>query len=101
MKKILTVITALSAAFAFGQDVHFSQYQTQPMMQNPALVGVKFDFGINLNYKDQWRQIGSPYKTFAASADSKLNRVPSETGYFASGSKRAPKNPRSRVSQED
>jgi type IX secretion system PorP/SprF family membrane protein len=85
MKNIFTILAVFSAVYAFGQDVHFSQYQTQPMMQNPALVGVKFDFGVHLNYKDQWRQIGSPYKTFAASADSKLNRTQSETGYFAGG----------------
>jgi len=85
MKKIL-ILTALGfAGFVGAQDIHFSQFQTQPMSQNPALVGVRFDFAVNTVYKDQWRQIGSPYKTFAASADSKLNKQAIEQGYFAAG----------------
>jgi hypothetical protein len=64
MKKLILSISVIICSVVFGQDIHFSQFQTQPLTQNPALVGVKFDFAANVNYKDQWRQIGSPYKTF-------------------------------------
>lgn len=85
MKRIALIFSVVLSGVAFGQDIHFSQYWTQPMSQNPALVGVNFDFAANINYKDQWRQIGSPYKTFGASVDSKLNKRAVDRGYFAAG----------------
>ncbi|UKN02911.1 PorP/SprF family type IX secretion system membrane protein [Paracrocinitomix mangrovi] len=85
MKRIALIIATIGSTLSYAQDVHFSQFFTQPMSQNPALVGVNFDFAVNLNYKDQWRQIGSPYKTFGASVDSKLNKKQSDNGYFAAG----------------
>lgn len=85
MKKLVFHIVLLLGANGFAQDIHFTQYWTQPMTQNPALVGVNFDFAVNLNYKDQWRQVGSPYKTFGVSADSKLNKRRANDGYFAAG----------------
>lgn len=85
MKKILFSIACVSGLFANAQDIHFSQFQTQPLTQNPALAGIMYDFSVNVNYKDQWRQIGSPYKTFGASADSKINRKKSDRGFFAAG----------------
>lgn len=84
MKK-LALFIGLTGAVGFAQDIHFSQFQTQPLTQNPGLVGVNYDFAANLNYKDQWRQIGSPYKTFAASVDSKLNKNSASNGFFAAG----------------
>jgi type IX secretion system PorP/SprF family membrane protein len=85
MRKLTLIVAMVIGAWTYGQDIHFSQFQTQPMTQNPALVGVKFDFAANVNYKDQWRQIGSPYKTFGASADSKLNKHAIDRGFFAAG----------------
>ncbi|MCB9223054.1 MAG: PorP/SprF family type IX secretion system membrane protein [Crocinitomicaceae bacterium] len=85
MKKLLGLAIVLTGGFGFAQDIHFTQYQSQPMSQNPALVGINYDFSANLNYKDQWRQIGSPYKTFGASVDSKLNKESAQNGYFAAG----------------
>jgi type IX secretion system PorP/SprF family membrane protein len=85
MKRIAVILALMCGVLVYGQDIHFSQYWTQPLAQNPALVGVNFDFAVNLNYKDQWRQIGSPYKTFGASIDSKLNKKRADNGYFAAG----------------
>jgi type IX secretion system PorP/SprF family membrane protein len=85
MKRILSLFIGLTGAVVFAQDIHFSQFQTQPMTQNPGLVGVNYDFVANLNYKDQWRQIGSPYKTFGASVDSKLNKETATNGFFSAG----------------
>lgn len=85
MRRLAILIAVLGSSIGFGQDVHFSQYWTQPMTQNPALCGVNFDFAVNLNYKDQWRQIGSPYKTFGASIESKLNKQRSDYGFFTAG----------------
>jgi type IX secretion system PorP/SprF family membrane protein len=85
MKKLILSISVIICSVVFGQDIHFSQFQTQPLTQNPALVGVKFDFAANVNYKDQWRQIGSPYKTFGASIDTKINKQAIDKGFFAVG----------------
>lgn len=85
MKRVILLLAVLTGGWASAQDIHFSQYWTQPMSQNPALVGVNFDFAVNLAYKDQWRQIGSPYKTFGASVESKLNKRAIDRGFFAAG----------------
>lgn len=54
----------------FCQDIHFSQSFASPIFLNPAASG-NFDGTIrfNCNYKDQWRSVSKPYKTFFAAAD--------------------------------
>ena len=85
-KKIATCVLAiLLVNRVAAQDIHFSQFYAAPLTQNPAMAGVNYDFALNLNYKDQWRSVGAPYKTMAASADSKLNKKRADHGYFAGG----------------
>lgn len=55
-----------------AQDIHFSQFDETPLQLNPANAGVHHDVRVIANYKSQWKAIGSPYKTFAVSADLKL-----------------------------
>ena len=53
-----------------AQDVHWSQWYNAPLYYNPATTGAfNGDERVNLNYKDQWRSISSPYKTFMAQYD--------------------------------
>ena len=58
-----------------AQDAHFSQFYYSPLTLNPALSG-GFDGGIRAlaNYRDQWRSISTPYKTFAFSYDMSVLR---------------------------
>lgn len=70
---------------AFAQDVHFSQFQMAPLVQNPALAGALFDTEALINYKNQWRSVGTPYTTIAASYDMKLNTRKFQRGNFAAG----------------
>lgn len=55
-----------------GQDIHFSQFAETPLQLNPANTGVHHDVRVIANYKNQWKAVGSPYKTFALSGDLKL-----------------------------
>ncbi len=57
---------------AKAQDIHFSQFDETPLQLNPANAGVHHDVRVIANYKNQWKAVGSPYKTFAMSADLKL-----------------------------
>ncbi|MGZ4033459.1 MAG: PorP/SprF family type IX secretion system membrane protein [Bacteroidia bacterium] len=62
------------SASSFAQDIHFSQFDETSLQLNPADAGVQHDVRVVTNYKNQWQTIGSPYKTFALSADTKLLR---------------------------
>lgn len=72
-------ITAISFLFGallslstFAQDIHFSQFDETQLQLNPADAGVRHDIRVVTNYKNQWQSVGSPYKTFALSADARL-----------------------------
>ncbi|MGB3948413.1 MAG: PorP/SprF family type IX secretion system membrane protein [Bacteroidia bacterium] len=69
----------------YAQDIHFSQFQMAPLIQNPALAGALFDTEALINYKNQWRSVGTPYTTVAASYDMKLNTRKFQRGNFAAG----------------
>jgi len=74
MKKIfITLIIMAFLGTLKAQDIHFSQFFHAPLHMNPALTGIYNGNhrGI-INYKDQWRSIASPYKTFAGSYDTRF-----------------------------
>ena len=69
-----------------AQDAHFSQYFNSPLTTNPSLTGaVKSNFRIETNYKEQWRSIATPFKTFAFSYEMGgfMKRV--DNGFLATG----------------
>ena len=43
MKKLLFLFITLSC-IGYGQDIHFSQYQENPLLVNPANTGLNKDF---------------------------------------------------------
>jgi type IX secretion system PorP/SprF family membrane protein len=55
-----------------AQDLHFSQYMQTPSLVNPALTGASSVVRASVIYKDQWRSVTVPYKTFGASFEMKL-----------------------------
>ena len=74
MRKLLIALVIIAAQGTLSaQDIHFSQFFSAPLFLNPALTGV---YGGNhrgiINYKDQWRSVASPYKTFAGSYDTRF-----------------------------
>lgn len=56
----------------YAQDLHFSQYNQTPALVNPALTGVNSVVRACVIYKDQWRSITVPYKTYGASVEMKF-----------------------------
>ena len=74
MKKILLAIVLLGTSiFAFGQDIHFSQFNASPLTLNPALAGkLSCTYRAALNYRNQWNSIPAPYVTYSGSFDAAL-----------------------------
>ena len=58
--------------FLQSQDFHYSQFNENPSLVNPALVGSSHVFRASLVYKDQWRSVTTPYSTFGVSIDAKI-----------------------------
>lgn len=75
MKKtiIIWVISVISGISGYGQDVHFSQFYSTPLLLNPGATGA-FDgeFRAGIHFRNQWSSIGSPYQTYSASAEMAL-----------------------------
>lgn len=60
-------------AFAFSQDLHFSNYNAIPILLNPGSAGVQnSDIRFITNYRNQWGTVSSPFKTMYASIDASL-----------------------------
>lgn len=55
-----------------SQDFHYSQFNENPSLVNPALMGSSHVFRASLVYKDQWRSVTTPYSTFGVSIDAKI-----------------------------
>lgn len=62
----------LWANYSYSQDIHWSQFDHNPVFQNPANVG-RFhgDYRIHANLRDQWRNVTVPFQTFSISGEAK------------------------------
>ena len=65
---IFNVVSSIS----YSQDLHFSQYTQTPSLVNPALTAASHTLRASVIYKDQWRGVTVPYKTFGASFEMKF-----------------------------
>ncbi len=71
MKKIWYVILFLWSSVS-AQDIHFSQFDYNPIFQNPGNNGMfDGDYRFNANYRDQWRSVTVPFQTLSVSAEVK------------------------------
>jgi type IX secretion system PorP/SprF family membrane protein len=62
----LLIIASFSIVLVLNAEAQspvFSQYYTTSLYLNPALAGSESDIMVGLNYRAQWNQIESPYKT--------------------------------------
>lgn len=74
MKRLLLILLSISTfGIAFCQDIHWSQFNDNPIFQNPGNSG-QFNGDIRFvgNYRDQWRSVTVPFSTISVSVDSKL-----------------------------
>ena len=74
MKKLqITIAAGLFACVVNGQSTHFSQFYSTPMLINPAATGLTYGpYRVAANYRNQWNDAGSPYKTFTISGDGQI-----------------------------
>lgn len=92
MKRLIKQIIFLSAPFLFcrsalSQDLHFSQYFNAPLLVNPANTGFmpESDYRIGGNYRNQWANVGNPYKTMSLWGDAQLFYNRFENGWVGVG----------------
>lgn len=62
----------LAGATTFAQDIHWSQFNDNPIFQNPGNSGhFNGDLRFVGNYRDQWRSVTVPFSTLSFSVDGK------------------------------
>lgn len=74
MKNLLVIAGIVSSiAVSFAQDVHFSQFDRNPVYLNPGLTGV-MEGGARAagHYNSQWSVLGNGFSTFSFSFDMPL-----------------------------
>jgi len=73
MRIVLSAALALTAAGAFAQDIHFSQFYETPLYRNPALAGiVNGDIRVQAVYRTQWNSVAHAYKTASINGEYKM-----------------------------
>lgn len=89
MKAFRIMLVAILAMFlvrpVLAQDIHFSQFYMNPLQQNPAMAGAVHGVEANINYKDQWRAVGAPFKTFAVGYHMRYEKSRTQKGFIAGG----------------
>ena len=83
---VLSLNFELQTSNCSAQDIHFSQFTMTPLLLDPSQAG-KFggDDRAILNYRDQWRSVVSPYKTYGFSYDMGFNRQHQRDNFFGLG----------------
>ena len=75
-----------SSYSAFGQDIHFSQYNLTPLAVNPAQAGAYKTFEVIANYKSQWTSLSpNAYQTMMISYDGRMMQKKWKTHWLATG----------------
>ena len=71
MRKFVSyILLVFLSCNLFGQDIHFSQFNSSFLNLNPALTGsFNGDYRFNGNFRNQWASISEPYQTFSAGID--------------------------------
>ena len=87
MKKYFAAGAFLLSAFsAFGQDIHFSQYNLTPLVINPAQAGAYKSIEAIANYKSQWTSISpDAYKTIMLTCDGRMMQKKWKTKWLGGG----------------
>ena len=68
MKRYITIFSAsalfLMSVSSKAQDIHFSQFYENAILQNPALTGIfSGDYKVGFDYRSQWGSQFVPYNT--------------------------------------
>jgi type IX secretion system PorP/SprF family membrane protein len=68
-----------------AQDIHFTQYQLQPLLQSPAMAGIGQDLRAVLQHRNQWASVTTPFTTTAFNYDMQMKQKRGKAGYLAVG----------------
>lgn len=76
----LFILTGLAVSLNAlnAQDVHFSQYNSCPLLLNPSLAGMnEGDYRVFANFRVQWPTVssGNTYRTIAGGGDMAIGRI--------------------------
>ena len=89
MKKLFLIsIVFILSENCFAQDIHFSQFSPEysGIVLNPATAGAfNGNQRVIINYKDQWRSIAMPYKTYSFSGDIGFLKKKFQNSYMGLG----------------
>jgi len=73
LKQAVYIVALVLIGFKIkSQDIHFSQFNENPALINPALTGATSPIRASLTNKDQWRSVSKPYKTMGASFETRF-----------------------------
>ncbi len=82
---VVVVMFCLTFFKVQAQDIHFSQYNQQPLFLNPAFAGVNgCDYRVAATYRSQWAGLGR-FNTVAASADMAILKKTKKSNYGGIG----------------
>ncbi len=72
---LLMIFTISSARIVIAQDVHFSQFESAPLLINPANTGdFSGNYRVSNNFRSQWYSFANPgYNSLSLSYDKQLN----------------------------
>jgi type IX secretion system PorP/SprF family membrane protein len=71
---------------ASAQDIHFSMFYASPLNLNPALTGINDGtYRAAAIYRNQWRNVSTPFVTYSASFDIKLLQTKLPNDIFGVG----------------
>lgn len=66
---------------AFGQDVSFSQFYSNPLSENPAFAGSIGIPRVTLQYRNQWSGFDNAFASYSASFDLPVKKIQGGLGF--------------------
>ncbi|MBI1838303.1 MAG: PorP/SprF family type IX secretion system membrane protein [Flavobacteriia bacterium] len=76
LKRVFCVFSLCIFQYTFAQDIHWSQFNDNPIFQNPANSGnFKGDYRFISNYRNQWKSVTIPFSTINFTADFKTEKI--------------------------
>ncbi|TNE52971.1 MAG: type IX secretion system membrane protein PorP/SprF [Bacteroidetes bacterium] len=73
MRNLYFIFLLLCCNYAVSQDIHWTQFNENPVFLNPAHSGnFRGDHRFHLNFRDQWRSVTKPFQTFSMSYDTRM-----------------------------
>lgn len=77
LKCLILFTLSLFRFYSSAQDIHWSQFNDNPIFQNPGNAGNFIgDYRFISNYRNQWKSVTTPFSTFNITTDFRLKKKP-------------------------